>query len=220
MPPNPDGDALTYSIQNKPAWATFSNVTGRMAGIPVTGDEGTYHDIEIAVSDGELSDSISFSISVTTADEPTANENSAPSISGAPPAEVSVDTEYVFQPSATDPDGDALTYSIQNKPAWATFSNVTGRMAGIPVTGDEGTYHDIEIAVSDGELSDSISFSISVTTADEPTANENSAPSISGAPPLVVSVDELYVFQPDASDPDGDTLAYSIHNQPAWDNLQ
>lgn len=44
----------------------------------------------------------------------------------------------------------------------------------------------------------------------------NSAPSISGAPITSAKVNVAYSFQPAASDPDGDKLAFSIVNKPAW----
>ncbi len=44
----------------------------------------------------------------------------------------------------------------------------------------------------------------------------NSAPTISGNPPPAVTVGELYSFVPVASDPDGDTLQFSIQNTPSW----
>lgn len=45
----------------------------------------------------------------------------------------------------------------------------------------------------------------------------NSAPTISGTPATSVNEDSLYSFGPAASDPDmGDTLTFSIINQPTW----
>ena len=37
----------------------------------------------------------------------------------------------------TDPNGDALTFSIQNRPSWATFSTSTGRLSG-PISVHDG----------------------------------------------------------------------------------
>lgn len=45
--------------------------------------------------------------------------NRAPTISGKPATSATVGKSYTFQPTARDPDGDKLTYSISNKPAWA-----------------------------------------------------------------------------------------------------
>ena len=56
--------------------------------------------------------------------QPDAPINSAPSISGQPAQQVAPGTNYVFNPFAHDPDGDRLTFSIRNKPAWASFEKV------------------------------------------------------------------------------------------------
>ena len=44
----------------------------------------------------------------------------------------------------------------------------------------------------------------------------NNPPTISGSPATTVTQDQAYSFTPVASDPDGDTLTFSISSQPAW----
>ncbi len=84
-------------------------------------------------------------------------------ISGTSPANTTVGEAYGFRPTATDANGDNLTFSIQNKPAWATFSSLTGNLTGTPTLSDVGTYPNIIISVSDGQSSASLSpFSLSV----------------------------------------------------------
>ena len=91
-------------------------------------------------------------------------QNSAPVISGTPATAVVTGDMYSFTPSATDADGDALSFSISNKPSWATFQASTGKLSGQPMLGDEGTYADVIISVSDGEATTSLpAFSIEVT---------------------------------------------------------
>ena len=81
---------------------------------------------------------------------PAGSGNQAPTISGNPPAAVMVGAEYSFTPRASDPDGDLLTFSIRNKPGWASFDSNTGTLSGIAEAGNEGMYSNIEIEVSDG----------------------------------------------------------------------
>jgi len=89
--------------------------------------------------------------------------NEPPSISGTPPTALQVNEDYDFRPRASDPDGDALTFSIQNRPDWATFDSATGRLHGRPGEADVGQFTDIAISVSDGNASDSLAaFAISV----------------------------------------------------------
>ena len=158
-----DGDPLSFSINNRPAWLTFDATSGRISGVPLMGNEGTYNDIEIAVSDGQVSTMLPrFSINV----EPISTPNMPPEIDGTPATSVAVGNNYTFTPTGSDPDGDPLTFSIQNRPGWATFSTSTGQLSGTPQPGDERMYTNIAISVSDGTLSSSLpAFSINVVAA-------------------------------------------------------
>jgi hypothetical protein len=90
--------------------------------------------------------------------------NAPPSIQGQPSSAIVAGQQYSFQPSASDPNGDALTFSVANLPAWATFSQSTGRVAGTPASADVGTYSNITISVSDGTSTASLAaFAIAVT---------------------------------------------------------
>ncbi|MBI5039900.1 MAG: putative Ig domain-containing protein, partial [Gammaproteobacteria bacterium] len=202
------GTTLTYSIVNRPSWATFSTSTGRLSGTPTSANVGTTSNIVISVSDGTVSASLpAFSLTVS-ALQPT---NTAPTIGGTPATSVAEDAAYSFQPTASDADGNTLTYGIVNRPAWATFSTTTGRLSGTPTNANVGTTTSIVISVSDGTVSASLpAFNLTVT-------NTNDAPTIGGIPATSVAQGAAYSFQPTASDPDvGATLTYSIVNRPSW----
>jgi hypothetical protein len=203
---DPDGQTLTWSIANKPSWATFSSSSGRLSGTPTSTSTGTTSNIVITASDGSLSASLApFSISVVAA------ANRAPTVSGAPATTVTAGSAYAFQPTGSDPDGQTLTWSIANKPSWATFSSSSGRLSGTPTSTSTGTTSNIVITASDGSLSASLApFSISVNAA------ANRAPSISGTPPTSVVAGSTYSFTPAASDPDGNSLGFSITGKPSW----
>ncbi|HEX5045724.1 MAG TPA: putative Ig domain-containing protein [Gammaproteobacteria bacterium] len=146
-----DGNTLTFSIVNKPSWATFSTTTGALQGTPGAGNVGTASGIAISVSDGTASASLpAFAITVSPA------PNSPPTISGTPATSVLQGTAYSFQPTARDADGNTLTFSIANKPSWATFNTGTGLLQGTPGAGDVGTTTGIKISVSDGTTSASL----------------------------------------------------------------
>lgn len=204
---DPDEDPLAFSISNKPGWLAFDANTGQLTGVPSLGNEGTYAGIEIAVSDGEATAMLpAFTITV----EPNTAPNMPPEISGTPASSVAVGENYRFLPSASDPDGDALTFSVTALPRWASFNPSTGRLSGIPQAGDVGSYTNIAISVADNSTSASLpAFSIEVVAANQP-------PEISGTPATSVSVNQTYSFTPAASDPNGDVLTFSIQNQPAW----
>ena len=148
---DPEGQGLTFSIANKPSWAAFSTATGTLSGTPARDQDGTYGNITISVSDGSLTASLpSFSVVVSPA------PNGAPTIGGTPTASLVADTAYSFRPSASDPDGDALSFSISGKPSWASFDASTGALSGTPTDAQAGTYGNIVIRVSDGRATTSL----------------------------------------------------------------
>jgi len=79
-----------------------------------------------------------------------ATANRPPVISGSPSTSATVGEFYSFTPSARDPEGRSLSFSILRKPSWATFSARTGRLYGTPAAADMGSHIDIAIAVTDG----------------------------------------------------------------------
>lgn len=200
-----DGDPLTFSITGRPAWATFNTQTGRLNGTPTSA--GTFSNIVIRVSDGQATTSLpAFSI-VVTSPAPT---NRAPTISGTPATAINAGQAYSFTPTASDPDGDNLTFSITGRPSWMTFSSSNGRLSGTPAASNAGTYSNIVIRVSDGQASSSLAaFSITVNVTNAP-------PTISGTPSSSVNANSAYSFTPTANDPDGDTLTFSVSGLPGW----
>jgi hypothetical protein len=201
-----DGDKLTFAISGRPSWATFSTATGALTGTPATANIATYSNIVISVSDGTVTTKLAaFAIQVK------GPNNRTPTISGTPATSVQVAQAYSFQPAGSDPDGDTLTYSIQNKPTWATFTASSGRLNGTPTATNVGSYAGIVISASDGKASVSLpSFSIAVQAA------ANKTPTISGTPATTGKVGSGYSFQPTSADADGDTLGYTIQNRPTW----
>jgi hypothetical protein len=141
---DPDGQVLTFTITNRPAWANFSPSTGRLSGTATSATVGEYMDIRISVSDGSAIASLApFAITVNQA-------NRAPTISGSPATAVLEGQSYNFTPNAGDADGDPLTFAITNRPVWASFDHGTGRLSGTPAPGTAGSYANVTIRVSDG----------------------------------------------------------------------
>ena len=118
------------------------------------------------------------------------NANDKPVISGIPSTKVVQDTPYIFTPSASDEDGDILTFSIENKPSWAVFDTATGILSGTPGNNDVGVTNSIIINVSDGmETAGLPAFDITVS-------NANDKPVISGIPSTKVIQDTFHIFTP------------------------
>lgn len=73
--------------------------------------------------------------------------NTAPVVSGAPASSATTGESWSFVPSATDADGDAVTWSIAGKPSDATFSTASGQLAWTP--SGSGAWNDIVITATD-----------------------------------------------------------------------
>jgi hypothetical protein len=156
-----DGDSLTFSVLNPPAWATFTDATGRLRGTPGAGNVGTYNDIVISVSDGKTTTALpAFSVTVNNTPPPA---NTPPTISGTPSTSVMQDQPYAFTPTANDANGDALSFTASGVPGWASFNGSTGRLSGTPDAADVGVYANIIISVTDGQATRSLpAFAITV----------------------------------------------------------
>ena len=98
--------------------------------------------------------------------------NNPPAISGSPATSVAEGVSYSFTPSASDPDGDTLTFSITGKPGWASFNTSTGGLTGVPNAADVGVYDRISISVTDSVNTVSLAdFSIDVVAANSSTGS-------------------------------------------------
>ncbi|WP_303851626.1 putative Ig domain-containing protein [Seleniivibrio woodruffii] len=199
-----DGDTLTYSIENKPSWASFDTSTGALIG---TTTAGVFSDIVISVTDGTDTASLA-SFTITVSEQTTSNN--APVINGTPSTTAMSGTSYSFVPSAADADGDTLTYSISNKPSWASFNTSTGALTG---TTTAGVFSGIVISVTDGTDTASLA-SFTITVSEQTTSN--TAPVINGTPSTTAMSGTSYSFVPSAADADGDSLTFSVSNKPSW----
>lgn len=110
--------------------------------------------------DGTSSGNFSYEFLVAAA---SATPNRAPTLSGSPSNKASAGVQYSFRPTASDPDGDTMQFTVENKPGWAAFNKTNGRLSGTPTANDVGVHGDISITVSDGQSSSRLGpFSIEV----------------------------------------------------------
>ena len=105
---DPDGDPLTYSATGLPATLSVNAGTGLITGTLTYTSAGTYT-VTATVSDGALTNSKTFTWTVT-------NVNRAPVLT--PPADQTSAENATISLAvvASDPDGDALTYSATGCP--------------------------------------------------------------------------------------------------------
>jgi hypothetical protein len=210
---DPTGRRLSFTIHNHPGWTTYSRRTGLMTGSLNT--TGTFSNIVVSVTDGVKTVSLpAFSIRVGSSSSGGSGGTTPPptvTISGTPATSVQAGQTYSFQPSAKDSAGAALSFSVANKPSWASFSIATGGLTGTPTAA--GTYSNIIISASDGTASASLTpFSIGVTAS----TTTSSPPTISGSPGTSVTAGQSYSFTPTVSNGGSSTLTFSISNMPAW----
>jgi len=151
-----NGDNLTYSASGIPAGASFDIASHKFIWQPDYAQAGDFT-VTIGVTDGMLSDSATINIVVV-------NTNLPPVITGTPSNSVMVSTSYSFTPVGADEDGDQLSYTIANKPEWATFDETTGKLSGTPEESHIGNNLGVTIGVSDGTATVLLApFSINVS---------------------------------------------------------
>jgi hypothetical protein len=172
---DPDGDTLTYTYSG---WMTSSSYT--------TGynDVGT-HIVTVTVSDGSLNDSQDVMVTV-------ANVTRAPVLDHIADITANEGDTITLNPTATDPDGDALTYTYSG---WMTSASYT--------TGyNDAGVHTVTVTVSDGTLTDSQDVMVTV-------ANVNRAPVLDPIADITANEGDTITLNPTATDPDGDALTYT-----------
>lgn len=89
------------------------------------------------------------------------SNNSAPVLAAIGNKSVNENSLLTFDVSATDADGDAISYSAQNKPSGATLDPQTGEFSWTPGYSQAGTYQ-VTFIASDGQAQDSETVTITV----------------------------------------------------------
>ena len=119
-----------------------------------------------------LSDTNSASIVVKA--EPLVHD---PYLSGTPTPSLPWGDAYLFTPSN---GGGTATFTITNKPSWASFDTTMGVLSGVPTVSDIGVYHDINISASNaGGSSHLPPFDIEVTKRTPPSIASGAAKNLS-----------------------------------------
>ena len=154
-----DNDPLSFS------WAADSalTVSGENSNTlvitapSVTADK--QYTVAVSVSDGEASVSRNVTVNVVA---PTTGENQAPVVAAIADKTVAEDASVDVAVSASDADGDALSYS------WTVPAGLTLVGSGADVSLQAGsvdadTSYVVSVSVSDGQTATAVSFNITVT---------------------------------------------------------
>ena len=133
-----DGDGLTYSMADEPSGATLSDST--FSWTPTYAQSGTYR-VTFMVSDGRggtAEEMVTIRVGET---------NRVPVLSSIGSQQVAEGERLRVALSATDADGDELTYSASGRPVGSSFSD--GVFSWTPTYAQAGTYR-VTFSVSDG----------------------------------------------------------------------
>ena len=153
---DPDSDTLSYSLVSGPSGLSVDANTGLVTWTPTAADVGT-HVVELRTVDPfAASDTQRFTINVLLATAP----NRPPLFVTDPVIDASVGMAYAYPSRATDPDFDALTYTIVSGPIGMSIlagpsqannlEDPAGNVAWVPPAAAAGTYVPVTLKVEDG----------------------------------------------------------------------
>jgi len=145
-----DGDALTYGyIGSLPSGATFDVATHKFSWKPISTQAGDY-EVTFFVFDGKITATVTVKIKVV-------KVNSAPVFTKwLPDTTISVHNVQVlfkYQYQASDPDGDNVTFKLDNGPEGSTMTS-SGLFQWIPKVSQAGQVFYVMVTISDGSLSE------------------------------------------------------------------
>lgn len=205
-------DATTSDLTASASWneiTSLSNVTLGATGLITVGDRDTTNNYTYLASCGGFADT--NTVSILGANEPPAF--AAGTIYKAAADENVAYTGQSIASSASDPEGDALTFSTLTTGTWLTVAS-DGTLSGTPGAGDSGTgIWTVMVQALGG--SDLGTLQITVTS--------NSAPTFASGTYLANAMQDVAYsqnFESLTGDADGDTLtAGHGASNPAWATL-
>jgi len=147
---DPDTDPMTFTATGLPPNLTIHPNSGTISGtLPFT-SSGVYP-VTVTVSDGSFTDTETFTWTV-------GGVNRAPVLTNPGPQSAIFRQPFLLRLSASDPDGDALTFSGTGLPSGMSI-DTSGLISGAATA--EGLFT-VSVTVTDGTLSDTESFTLTV----------------------------------------------------------
>ena len=193
-----DGDTLTYSIVSGPSHGALSGTAPNVTYTPTSGYSGS-DSFTFKANDGTV-DSNTATVSITVVNtSPVANDQSVTT---------NKNTPKPITLTATDPEGDPLTYSIVTGPSNGTLSGTTPNVTYTPASDYTGS-DSFTFKANDGNA-DSNTATVSITVNALPVANNQSVTTNKN---IAITITLI------ATDADGDPLTYSITTGPSHGTL-
>lgn len=153
-----DGDLLTWVLLTSPAGMAVST-NGLVTWTPSAAQIGS-HNVSLGVSDGIVTVNQDWTINVSASGGP----NQPPVITSTAPTTATEGQLYNYAAAANDPNGDPLTWTLTSNPTGMTVGSSTGQVQWTPSTAQVGN-HNVTLEVSDGQVSASQSWTITVSPA-------------------------------------------------------
>ena len=196
-----DGDPLRYDLIIAPQGMVVDS-EGLVIWRPSASQVGA-HDVILRVQDDRGGSALQpFRIDVL-------QPNSMPIITSTPTGPAVADLPWQYTVKAYDPDGDPITFSLDG-PDGMQIDETSGVVAWTPTGAQANQSHHVAITASDGAASTMQLFDLPVQV-DAP----NNAPQITSTPRQTAAIDQLYLYQVDASDQNSDPLQYRLELIPA-----
>jgi len=196
-----DGDPITFSLLNAPIGMTIDVNTGLIEWTSTTDQLGV-QTIDILATDGQGGAATqTFSLAALTI-----APNSPPVINSRPKFVAVADSLYTYSVEAFDPDRDELIFNLLNAPDGMTIDTETGLVQWIPDATQQGTIS-VTISVTDpfgGRGSQSFPLIVRL----------NQAPTIVSTPVTTVTAGGIYRYDVRATDPNADSLNYTLVDGP------
>ena len=211
-----DGDSLTYQAfqgawNTLPRWINFDSDTRTFTFKPRNAHIGELQ-IRVSVSDGSLESYADFTLEVTAAPP-----NRPPTASTLTDQTATEDESFSYTvPAFTDLDEDTLTYTAAQSndsalPGWLSFNADTHTLSGTPLESDTPATHTLRITASDGTLSTSATFTLTVKEVNDPPVTSNDSASVAEGGTLNINSSTLLAND---SDPEGATLSVTTVSNP------
>ena len=207
-----DGDVLVYSMLG-PDWLSINSQTGLISGTAPQVNENTVFQINILVEDGRTGVAVQ-TYTITVIDKTIIPMNTAP-VANNQDVVTNINTEVTISLSATDSEGDSLTYSVVSGTSNGVLSAVnpsTGVLIYTPGNGFTGS-DSFTFRVNDGTENSNVA-TVSITV--NQITLGNNAPVIVSSPVTSVNENSNYAYDVNATDADGDTLTYILSSAPSW----
>ncbi len=152
---DPDGDPLTYVIKTPPEHGTLSGTAAQLTYTPAPNYSGP-DAFTFAVNDGKVeSPPATVAISIAAVNDPPVAESQS--------VRTIKETAVAITLSASDVDGDALTYSVVTQPAHATITGIAPNLTCTPEKNFVGS-DSFTFVANDGKVNSGVvTVSITVT---------------------------------------------------------